>query len=108
MKILLVEDDASVLDLAKRWLENHDIHVAMSGHVALDMLAHPTPFDLILLDGHLEGQMNGIDVLGTIPPEMHHLIIFTSSDPYMYNQAEEAGIRVMQKIDAFRFARDLG
>jgi DNA-binding response OmpR family regulator len=61
-KILIIEDEANVVSLLKRGLEEdgYDVSVAMDGAVGLDMaLAHA--FDLLVVDLMLPG-INGIEI----------------------------------------------
>ncbi len=65
-KILVIEDEANVISLLKRGLEEegYEISVAMDGASGLEM-ATQHAFDLIVLDIMLPN-MNGIDVCKTI------------------------------------------
>ncbi|NGM64001.1 response regulator transcription factor [Sphingobacterium sp. SGR-19] len=66
MKILLIEDEPSVISLIERALkgENHCISIAMDGFTGLKM-AGLNHYDLIILDVMLPG-MNGLDVCKNI------------------------------------------
>lgn len=61
-KILLIEDEANVVNLLKRGLEEegYDISVAMDGISGYEMAGNHT-FDLMIIDIMLPG-MNGIDI----------------------------------------------
>ncbi|PSK88835.1 response regulator transcription factor [Taibaiella chishuiensis] len=61
-KILLIEDEANVVNLLKRGLEEegYDISVAMDGVSGYEMAGNHT-FDLMIIDIMLPG-MNGIDI----------------------------------------------
>src|SRR6218665_2248785 len=61
-KILLIEDEANVVNLLKRGLEEegYEISVAMDGLSGYDM-ASKHKFDLLLVDIMLPG-MNGIEI----------------------------------------------
>jgi PAS domain S-box-containing protein len=64
MKILLVDDDANLLELVRRFLEREgemEIETSMSGPDAMDRLVK-NRYDAIVLDYELPG-MNGIDFL---------------------------------------------
>lgn len=65
-KILVIEDEANVINLLKRGLEEegYDISVAMDGISGMEM-ATQHAFDLIILDIMLPG-INGIDVCKSI------------------------------------------
>jgi two-component system, OmpR family, copper resistance phosphate regulon response regulator CusR len=61
-KILLVEDELSVVEFIKKGLteENYEVSVALNGDTAIQM-ALDSPFDLMILDIMLPGK-NGIEV----------------------------------------------
>jgi len=62
--ILLVEDDADLVELATRWLERdgYTVRNVADGQVALDLLAGDPLPDLVLLDVMLP-HITGFDVL---------------------------------------------
>jgi CheY-like chemotaxis protein len=63
-KILLVEDEAVTYYETKKMLENWGYNLvgtATSGEMAIQMIGEYHP-DLILMDIHLKGEMDGIDV----------------------------------------------
>jgi two-component system cell cycle response regulator CpdR len=62
-RILLAEDDASMLDFLKLALEKagHDVTTAHNGLEALDTLAKDAPFDLLLTDIVMPG-MDGVEL----------------------------------------------
>jgi len=62
--ILLVEDDADLVELATRWLERdgYAVRSVTDGQVALDLLAADPLPDLVLLDVMLP-HITGFDVL---------------------------------------------
>jgi two-component system, OmpR family, response regulator len=80
-KIFIVEDNPVYQTLVLQQLENisHDIHVFSTGENFLAELGHAP--DIIILDYHLDGCINGYDVLkelkklATAPP-----VIFYSSN----------------------------
>lgn len=65
-KILLIEDEANVVNLLKRGLEEegYEISVALDGRSGYDMASRHA-FDLIIADIMLPG-MNGIDICRTL------------------------------------------
>jgi two-component system response regulator TctD len=62
-KILILEDDADLLDSLKQWLEqeHHACDLVSNGLEALEMLGY-TSYDLLILDVQVPG-MSGFDVL---------------------------------------------
>lgn len=69
VKILVVDDDSIILELIKLYLASidfEDVHLALSGQEALDIVAaQDVPFDCILLDINMP-EMTGIDVLARL------------------------------------------
>ena len=69
VKILVVDDDSIILELIKLYLASidfNDVHLALSGAEALDMVAaQDVPFDCVLLDINMP-QMTGIELLVTL------------------------------------------
>lgn len=64
MKILIVDDDADLVSLARRWLERegHTVAAAVTGPAALEALAADPLPDLVLLDVMLP-RLDGFAVL---------------------------------------------
>jgi len=62
-KILYIEDDVSLSQLAKRRLERHDyeVELALDGHRGIEMI-QSTHFDVLIVDYHLP-ELSGIQVL---------------------------------------------
>jgi DNA-binding response OmpR family regulator len=85
MKILVVDDDASICRDLKRFLEHcsHEVEVAYEGAVALAKAGAFKP-DLILLDIGLPG-MSGIDILKTVKAKFTAVRVIVVSG----NQEEE-------------------
>lgn len=77
-KILIIEDEPLIARDLKRIIVNHDYEVAGICHnsdIALDVLATKT-YDLVLLDIHLSGTRNGI--------ELAHIIREKYLKPFIY------------------------
>jgi two-component system, OmpR family, copper resistance phosphate regulon response regulator CusR len=83
MKILLIEDDISVVNYVKQGLEDlhHTVDAALDGVAGLN-LAFGNEYDIILLDLLLPG-MNGIDIFKMIKNHVNALIIFTTSNDHL-------------------------
>jgi PAS domain S-box-containing protein len=67
-RILLVEDNPEVADVAARMLEElgHDVVATSSGESGLQALDAEGPFDLVLSDIVMAGELDGIDMARTI------------------------------------------
>ncbi len=78
-KILLVDDEESIHLLYREEFEDvgYEVHSAMNGDQALDMLGALNP-DLVILDINMPG-MNGIDVLRKIKESSPDLPVILSS-----------------------------
>jgi Response regulator containing CheY-like receiver, AAA-type ATPase, and DNA-binding domains len=63
-KVLLVEDEADLLSLVSESLDLHGMTViqATSGSEALDALKNAGPFDAVISDIVMPGDLTGIDV----------------------------------------------
>jgi len=82
-KILVVEDDRQMLDVIRRYLENHDFRVIFTGNgsEALVMAKDSKP-DLAVLDANLPG-MDGFSLcraLKSSPETAHMPVILISGD----------------------------
>ena len=79
--IMLVDDDATILDAGKTMLENaYRAYAIPAGAILLDLLEHVLP-DLILLDVEMPG-MNGHQVIAALKnnPKWEHIpVIFVTS-----------------------------
>ena len=75
IKILVVDDNADILDLTKTILEMADYETlsALSGKKALEMLSEIDPPDLILLDMRME-DMSGPDFLTVLEEKKPEII----------------------------------
>ena len=78
-KILLVDDEEGIHILYREELEElgHEVHSAMNGEEALQVLSTLKP-DLVILDIQMPG-MNGIDVLRQIKEQDPKLPVILSS-----------------------------
>ncbi len=85
-KILVVDDNISILSIIKHWLsrEGYEVDVTEHPRQALDM-ACQTPYDLIILDIMMD-EMNGFDVLDNLRAEEKtrntRVMIFTAQSLY--------------------------
>ncbi|MDD5354954.1 MAG: response regulator [Candidatus Omnitrophica bacterium] len=61
MKILIIEDSLNIVDLFKRFLDNHELHFAYSGKEAIDKRSN-IKFDLIFMDNDLGEGLTGEDI----------------------------------------------
>lgn len=62
--VLIVEDDAGVADVFRRWLSKYTVKIASSGHEALELIDKEC-IDVILLDRVMPG-LSGDEVLDRI------------------------------------------
>jgi len=63
-KVLLVDDEAAFLAALRRQLrKDYDIHTALNGREALNILERDGPFAVIVADMQMPG-MNGVELLG--------------------------------------------
>ena len=85
-KILVVDDNKSILSIVKHWLfkEGYEVDVTEHPRQALD-LACQTPYDLIILDIMMD-EMNGFEVLDGLRAEEKtrnaRVMIFTAQSLY--------------------------
>lgn len=86
MKVLIIEDDALVhralSRLIKRTFRDADVWVADNGRLAMAYLSEP--YDLIISDYDLSGDITGGDVLAWLRahhPEMVARFLFLTSNP---------------------------
>jgi len=80
IKVLLVDDEAALLDVTKIFLEKDgsmEISTVLSAQEALEVM-HDTPFDVIVSDYEMP-RMNGIELMRVIKESHPHIpfIIFT-------------------------------
>lgn len=83
-KVLLVEDEQDLLLLVSESLEIHGYTVtsATSGSEALDALKNDGPFDVVVSDIAMPGDLTGIDVAQAVVGEQHEVrVILTSGHP---------------------------
>jgi PAS domain S-box-containing protein len=81
LNVLLVEDDADVLDAVRLGLldAGHRVTVAPNGQVALDLLADGGALDLLVSDLVLPGRLSGADVAEAARQRYPRLrVLFTS------------------------------
>jgi PAS domain S-box-containing protein len=93
-RIFVVEDEAIVADDIKETLTSlgyHALGTAKSGEVALEKIAETTP-DLILMDIHLSGKMDGIEAAGRVHAEYGIPVIFLTAfaDTALLDRAKTA------------------
>ncbi len=99
MKILLAEDDANIVIIAKITLEkigHHQVTVATDGKITFE-IASQNPFDLILLDGMMP-HMDGVTVFKKLK-ELHIKtpVIFLSA------KSQEADIKEVLDLGAIGY-----
>ena len=99
MKILLAEDDANIVIIAKITLEkigHHQVTVATDGKITFE-IASQNPFDLILLDGMVP-HMDGVTVFKKLK-ELHIKtpVIFLSA------KSQEADIKEVLDLGAIGY-----
>ena len=94
LRILLVDDDASTLEVIALYLESRDYSVVtcQGGEEALGLL-EDHDFDLIISDVRMAG-MNGFELLKTVRkrvPEVGFILMTAYEDKYPLSEALEAG-----------------
>jgi signal transduction histidine kinase len=80
-KIMIVEDERIVaLNLKQRLIRlGYDVSaVVTSGEKALAAIAANPP-DIILMDIHIDGDIDGIDTASRIPPELHLPVVYLTA-----------------------------
>jgi len=81
MNILIVEDEAISANMLKMLMERRGHHVVgpvATGEEAVEMALTRGP-DVILMDIHLAGEMDGIDAVGAIQKENPIPVIFITA-----------------------------
>lgn len=84
MKVLLVEDESDLLSLVSEALDHHGVTVteAESGGKALEVLSKGNPFDVLVSDIAMPGNISGIDVAYEVLKAYPNMrIILTSGHP---------------------------
>jgi CheY-like chemotaxis protein len=80
-KVLIVEDDTVILSIEKWRLSNLGNEIcgsAGTGAEAMECVAKMQP-DIVLMDIHLEGEIDGIETAGRIKEEFDIPVIFVSA-----------------------------
>jgi len=80
-KVLIVEDDNVILNIARWRLSNLGYEIcgsASTGAEAMDNVAKMQP-DIVLMDITLKGEMDGIETAGRIKKNFNIPVIFVSS-----------------------------
>jgi CheY-like chemotaxis protein len=98
MKILLVDDDAFLIDMyaAKFTSSNHEVDSAKSVEAALEKLRSGATYDAILLDMVLPG-MTGLDLLKAIQREK---IAGDAKVIVLSNQGDQTDIDAAMEVGA--------
>ena len=81
MNILIVEDEAISANILKMLMERRGHHVlgpVATGEEAVELALSAGP-DVILMDIHLAGEMDGIDAVGAIHKEIPIPVIFITA-----------------------------
>jgi len=86
-KIMLIEDDPTMRSLLKTLLEMEGFEVSMGSDKAQELLKelHEQKPDVLVMDVHLAGGVNGIDLLDSIrqdPDLKHTRVVMTSGMNY--------------------------
>ena len=80
-RIVLVEDERIVALHLQQQLTNLDYEVAgvaASGRAALEHIIRERP-DIVLMDIHIEGDMDGIETVSKIPQDLHIPVIYLTA-----------------------------
>jgi PAS domain S-box-containing protein len=104
VRVLIVDDEESVLELEKEILAKHSVGVflARNGREALQLL-ETEKVDLIVTDTKMPGDVNGRGIYEWVcvhKPDLSHRIIFTMSDAHGIESAtlkEQTGCTHIQK-----------
>jgi two-component system cell cycle sensor histidine kinase/response regulator CckA len=72
LRILIVDDEPSVVRALQRTLRAHDLAVAFSGHDALQLIAAAPDFDLVFCD-LMMAQLSGMEVFEAVRLRYPHL-----------------------------------
>jgi len=93
-RILVVDDEASVLEMFRRVLtrEGHRVHVCLSPAEALGEFTRAN-FDLVVVDKNLPG-LNGFDLLAAlrnVDPDLPAIMMTASPEPLMTRNARLQG-----------------
>src|SRR5882724_8237531 len=107
MRVLCVDNDPAILEgmkaLLSRW--GVDVECALDPHEAVQLSASQH-FDAVLADYHLQGQMNGLDVLqqcGLAASPGQHMrctlpvLITADHDPWLMNETRRRGHALLLK-----------
>ncbi|MFH2122557.1 MAG: response regulator [Pseudomonadota bacterium] len=98
-KILLVDDEANVLEAIQRQLRNRfDIMTAQSGDEALEVLRSSGPFSIIVSDMRMPG-MDGVQLLSLVKdmyPDMVRIMLTGNAD-------QETAVEAVNSGQIFRF-----
>lgn len=108
VRTLIVDDEEPARELLRAFLERHaEVHIigeAGDGETALEEIRRLAP-DLVFLDVQMPG-LNGLDVVGSLPPDELPLIVFvTAYDQYALRAFEVSACDYLLKpFDADRLA----
>lgn len=82
-RILFVDDEKQICDLARRFLgiKKHTVDIAHSYSEAVAQLGNQEAYDLLLVDVNLEGEHDGIALVKDLPKSQQHaqVIIITGN-----------------------------
>lgn len=100
MKVLLVEDEADLLDLISQALDHHGVEVteASSGTQAIERLRSEAPFDVLVSDIAMPGDVSGIDVAHEVSNAYPHMrVVLTSGHPLSHFPPFPKNVRFLPK-----------
>ena len=98
--VLLVEDDADVIEIARAYLREigYSVKQAASARAGLDILDHEGEVDLLFSDILMHGDMNGLDLAREVRRRFPAILVLLTSG---YSSSAQAAIRqgfeVLQK-----------
>lgn len=81
--IIILEDESIIALMLKRFLASQNytvIGIAKDGDTAIQLLKNSKP-DLIIMDVHIKGEMNGIDTYKIIQKSFNIPAIFLTGNP---------------------------
>ncbi|MBD9480056.1 response regulator [Pseudoxanthomonas sp. PXM02] len=99
-KVLLVEDEPDLLAMVSEALTHHGVDVieAESGLRAIERLRTDGPFDLLVSDIAMPGDVSGIDVANAVVDAYPHMrVVLTSGHPLSHFPPLPQNVRFLPK-----------
>jgi len=83
-RILVVDDESQVLEAMSEMLAEHEVHTAISGQAARELIEHQGPFDVILCDLMMPGY-TGMDLYNWVMethPDLAPRVVFMTGGAF--------------------------